>query len=94
MTLSDTPCTCSEGSEIGSSQGAQGFGSAGVLEVVEDDDGNTYRAVYTVRFKNAVYVLHCFQKKSHKGISTPKHEMDIVEGRLKLAKQHSEGAGS
>ena len=72
----------------------KGFGSAGVLEVVEDDDGSTFRAVYTVRFKNAVYVLHCFQKKSHKGISTPKHEMDIVEGRLKLAKQHSEGAGS
>jgi len=72
----------------------KGFGSAGVLEVVEDDDGSTFRAVYTVRFKNAVYVLHCFQKKSPKGISTPKHEMDIVEGRLKLAKQHSEGAGS
>lgn len=72
----------------------KGFGSAGVLEVVEDDDGNTYRAVYTVRFKNAVYVLHCFQKKSHKGISTPKHGMDILEGRLKLARQHSEGAES
>jgi len=70
----------------------KGFGSAGVLEVVEDDDGNTFRAVYTVRFKNAVYVLHCFQKKSHKGISTPKHEIDIVEARLKLAKQHAEGA--
>lgn len=69
----------------------KGFGSAGVLEVVEDDDGNTYRAVYTVRFQNAVYVLHCFQKKSHKGISTPKHEMDIVVARLKLAKEHSEG---
>lgn len=72
----------------------RGFGSAGVLEVVENDDGNTYRAVYTVRFKNAVYVLHCFQKKSHKGISTPKHEMDIVEARLKLAKAHSEGTGT
>jgi len=64
----------------------KGFGSAGVLEVVEDNDGNTYRAVYTVRFRNAVYVLHCFQKKSHKGIATPKHEMDIVEARLKLAR--------
>ncbi len=69
----------------------KGFGSAGVLEVVEDDDGNTYRAIYTVRFKNAIYVLHCFQKKSHKGISTPKHEMDVVEARLKLARQHAEG---
>lgn len=45
----------------------KGFGSAGVLEVVEDDDGNAYRAVYTVRFKNAVYVLHCFQKKISQG---------------------------
>ena len=69
----------------------RGFGSAGVLEVVEDDDGNTYRAVYTVRFKNAVYVLHCFLKKSHKGISTPKHEIDLIEARLKLARLHAEG---
>ncbi len=72
----------------------KGFGSAGVLEVVEDDDGNTYRAVYTVRFKNAVYVLHCFQKKSHRGISTPKGDMDIIESRLKLARQHAEGSKS
>jgi phage-related protein len=70
----------------------KGFGLAAVLEVVEDDDGSTYRAVYTVRFKNAVYVLHCFQKKSHKGIATPKHEMDLVEARLKIARQHAEGA--
>ena len=71
----------------------RGFGSAGVLEVIEDDDGSTYRAVYTVRFRNAVYVLHCFQKKSHKGIATPKHDLDVVTARLKLAKQHSEGRG-
>lgn len=69
----------------------KGFGSAGVLEVVEDDDGNTYRAVYTVRFGNAVYVLHCFQKKSHKGIATPKQDMDLIRDRLKLAQQHAEG---
>jgi len=69
----------------------KGFGSAGVLEVVEDDDGSTYRVVYTVRFKNAVYVLHCFQKKSHKGIATPKHEREVVLARLKMAKEHSEG---
>ena len=70
----------------------KGFGSAGVLEVVEDDDGNAYRAVYTVRFKNAVYVLHCFQKKSHKGIETPKADMELIEKRLKLALKHAEGA--
>ncbi len=69
----------------------KGFGSAGVLEVVEDDDGNTYRAVYTVRFKNALYVLHCFQKKSHKGIETPKRDLDLIEKRLSMAKTHAEG---
>ncbi len=52
----------------------KGFGGAGVLEVVEDDAGGTYRAVYTVKFKEAVFVLHCFQKKSKSGISTPKKE--------------------
>lgn len=69
----------------------KGFGSAGVLEVVEDYDGNTYRAVYTVRFGNGVYVLHCFQKKSRKGIETSKQDKDMIEARLKLARQHSEG---
>ena len=70
----------------------KGFGSAGVLEVVEDDDGNTYRAVYTVRFSNAVYVLHCFQKKSHKGSETSKQDKEVIEARLKQARLHSEGA--
>jgi len=70
----------------------KGFGSAGVLEVVEDDDGNAYRAVYTIRFSNRVYVLHCFQKKSRKGIETPKQDMDLIEARLKLSRRHSEGA--
>ena len=69
----------------------KGFGSAGVLEIIEDDDGNTYRAVYTVRFGNALYVLHCFQKKSHKGIETPKQDMDLIRDRLKLAQHHAEG---
>ena len=63
----------------------KGFGGAGVLEVVEDDAGGTYRAVYTVKFKEAVFVLHCFQKKSKSGISTPKKEMEIIHARLKLA---------
>ena len=69
----------------------KGFGSAGVLEVVEDYDGNTYRAVYTVRFSNGVYVLHCFQKKSRKGTETSKQDKEMIEARLKLARQHSEG---
>ena len=70
----------------------KGFGSAGVLEVVENYDRNTYRAVYTVRFSNGVYVLHCFQKKARKGIETPKTDLDMIEARLKLAQKHSEGA--
>ena len=55
-------------------------------------NGNTYRAVYTIRFSNRVYVLHCFQKKSRKGIEMPKQDMDLIEARLKLARRHSEGA--
>ena len=63
----------------------KGFGGAGVLEVVEDDTGGTYRAVYTVRFVEAVFVLHCFQKKSKRGIATPKEDMEIIHARLKVA---------
>jgi phage-related protein len=65
----------------------QGFGGAGVLEIVDDDDGDTYRAIYTVRFHNAVYVLHAFQKKSKSGIATPRHEIALIEQRLKRAQQ-------
>lgn len=60
----------------------KGFGSAGVLEVVESDDGGTYRAVYTVRLAGWIYVLHCFQKKSNSGIATPKPDMDLIHSRL------------
>ena len=63
-----------------------GFGSAGVLEVVEDDGGDTYRAVYTVKFSGWVYVLHCFQKKSKSGTKTPKEDMELIHARLKAAK--------
>lgn len=69
----------------------KGFGSAGVLEVVEDTDGNTYRAVYTVKFGNAVYVLHCFQKKATRGIATPKPDLDVIRERLKAAQTHALG---
>lgn len=65
----------------------KGFGSAGILEVIENDSGGTYRAVYTVRFESAVYVLHCFQKKSVKGIATPKPDMELIKERFKLAEQ-------
>lgn len=63
----------------------KGFGGAGVLEVVENDIGGTYRAVYTVKFEEAVFVLHAFQKKSKQGIATPKEDMEIIRNRLKVA---------
>ena len=66
----------------------KGFGGAGVLEVVDDFDGNTFRAVYTVRFAGVVYVLHAFQKKSTRGMSTPKPVLDLIERRL--AKAHED----
>src|SRR5438552_9143985 len=71
----------------------KGFKGAGVLEVVEDDDGNTYRAVYTIRFAGAVYVLHVFQKKSKTGRKTPPGDIERVAARLKEAvKHHAEWA--
>ncbi len=63
----------------------KGFGGEGVLEVVENDVGGTYRAVYTVKFEEAVFVLHCFQKKSKQGIATPRADIEIINARLKLA---------
>jgi phage-related protein len=73
------------GAKYPSAKPLKGFGGAGVLEVVEDHQGDIYRAVYTVRFADAVYVLHAFQKKSKKGIATPKHELDLIRARLKEA---------
>ena len=66
----------------------KGFRGSGVLEVVDNFDGDTYRAVYTVRFEYAVYVLHVFQKKSKSGIATPKQEIELVEKRLQAAQEH------
>ncbi|MEI8297789.1 MAG: type II toxin-antitoxin system RelE/ParE family toxin [Pseudomonadota bacterium] len=63
----------------------RGFGDAGVLEVLESQAGNAYRAVYTVRFAAAVIVLHVFQKKSKSGTETPKPDMDLIEKRLQKA---------
>lgn len=65
-----------------------GFGGAKVLEVVIDSDGDTYRAVYTVKFARAIYVLHAFQKKSKKGVGTPKPDMHLITKRLKDAEAH------
>lgn len=69
----------------------KGFGSASVLEVVEEAKSGTFRAVYTVKFDHAIYVLHCFQKKSVSGIATPKPDMNMIAERLKAAELHARG---
>jgi phage-related protein len=68
----------------------KGSGGAGVLEIVDDFDGDAYRAVYTVRFAQAAYVLHAFQKKSKKGLATPKSELELIARRLKQAQEDYE----
>lgn len=63
----------------------KGFGSAEILEIVEYNVGGTYRAVYTVKFEEAIAVLHVFQKKSTHGIKTSKQDIELIKSRLKLA---------
>jgi phage-related protein len=72
----------------------KGFGGGSVREIIKDDAGGTYRAVYVVKFKEALYVLHVFHKKSKKGIATPKPEMDLIEARLKEAQRIHEKEGN
>ncbi len=66
----------------------QGFGGAHVFEIIEMDGSGTYRAVYTVKIKDAIFVLHVFQKKSKQGIKTPKEDMDVIHSRLKQAQDY------
>ena len=73
------------GDRHGAAKVMNGFGGTGVLEVVENNMGGTYRAVYTVKFEESVFVLHCFQKKSKSGIATPKEDINIIRARLKIA---------
>jgi len=73
------------GEESSHAKALKGFGGRGVLEIVERYDGDTYRAVYTVRLKAGVYVLHCFQKKAKRGSETPKADMDLIKSRLREA---------
>jgi phage-related protein len=65
----------------------KGFGGAGVMEIVDRYDTNTYRAVYTVEFSNVIYVLHCFQKKSKRGIATPQRDIELIRRRLAEAER-------
>lgn len=69
----------------------KGFGGAGVVEIVDDHQGDTYRAVYTVRFSDTVYVLHAFQKKSKRGIATPQRHVELIKTRLQQASEHNSG---
>ncbi len=74
-----------EGNKHINAKPLKGFSGAGVLEIVEDFDSDTYRAVYTVKFEEFIYVIHAFQKKSKTGIKTPKQEIDLIKKRLKIA---------
>ena len=76
-----------EGAKHPSAKPLRGFGGAGVLEVVEDFDGDTYRAVYTVKLPSAVYVLHAFQKKSKKRAETTKQDIALIRARLRWAEE-------
>lgn len=78
--------TAQQGGRAGEVKQLTGFGG-GVMQISEDDDGNTYRAVYTVHFADVVYVLHCFQKKSKQGRKTPSEEINVIEARLKRVKE-------
>jgi phage-related protein len=75
------------GEEYPSVKALQGFRGRSALEIVAPYAGDTYRAVYTVRFEDAIYVLHAFQKKSKRGVSTPKKEIDLIKQRLAAAEQ-------
>jgi phage-related protein len=66
----------------------KGFSGAGVLEIVDNFDGDTYRAVYTVKLAGVIYVLHAFQKKSKQGIATPQQDIELIKERLKRAEEH------
>jgi phage-related protein len=74
-----------QGSMPASAKPLKGFGGAGVLEIVDDFDGDAYRAVYTVQFAAAVYVLHAFQKKSTRGVATSRRDLALIRARLRLA---------
>ena len=79
-----------QGHKSESAKPLKGFGGAGILEIVERFDGETYRAVYTVKFRAVIYVLHCFQKKSKRGIETPQQEIDLIRRRLRAAENDYE----
>lgn len=76
------------GLKAASAKPLRGFGGAGILEIVENYQTDTYRAVYVVKFAELIYVLHAFQKKSKRGIATPKTDVDLIRRRLRAAEEH------
>ena len=78
----------SEGDEHQDAKALKGYGGRSVVEVVADERGDTYRAIYTIKFKEVLYILHIFKKKSTIGISTPKKDRELLEQRLKFAISH------
>ena len=77
-----------EGGEPIAAKALRGFGGRAVLELVDDFDSDTYRAVYTVRFAGVVYVLHAFQKKAKRGVATPQQDVELIKSRLRDAELH------
>lgn len=75
------------GLKASSAKPLRGFGGASILEIVEDHQTDTYRALYTVKFSELIYVLHAFQKKSKKGIATPKPELALIKKRLRVSEE-------
>lgn len=86
-TMGYTLLVAQEGEKYNATKILQGFGSANVLEIIDEDSSGTYRVVYTVQFKEAVFVLHAFQKKSKHGIKTPQEDIELVKNRLKQAQE-------
>jgi phage-related protein len=82
-TVADALNMACNGEKADTAKPLKGYNGAGVLEIVEDDDGNTYRAVYTVKFAWVVYVIHAFQKKSKSGKATPRQETNLIGERLR-----------
>jgi len=81
--------TAQQGETDPAAKPLKGFGGARVMEIVDRHDTNTYRAVYTAQFAGRIYVLHAFQKKSKKGITTPQKDIELIRQRLAAAERHS-----
>jgi phage-related protein len=82
-----TRCTRPSSGKTFLGEAAQTFLRGGVLEIVEDHDGETYRAIYTVKFEDVIYVLHAFQEKSKQGVATSQSDIDLIRRRLRMAKE-------